>query len=762
VHIRAGDEHSRLFAAGFVHAQDRLWQMDMMRRAGQGRLSEVVGEKTLRFDRMFRTLGFRALADSLGASVSDTTRSLLQSYADGVNAYIASAAGRFPVEFDVLDYRPEPWKVEHSLMLARLMAWELNMAWWTDMTFAETAARVGEAKVAEILPGYPDSVHPAVPGSVWKSGRRALAAPMKEYLDLFRAGPGEAGSNAWAVNAARSNNGYAMLANDPHLALPQPSRWYLMHMTSPEVNVSGATLPGLPFVVIGHNGAIAWGLTNAMIDDADFFLIEPDTSAPARYLRGKSSEPVSLRTEVIRISDDDSVEVTIGTTVHGPLIGDAHPLFNREDTTGARQPAPLLALRWAGYEMGDEALAFHRMNRAGTVAEFESGLSLIGVPAQAVVYADTAGNIGYWLAGKVPVREEYSPALPRPGRLKEADWQGYVPFRDLPRPVNPADGVVAAANQPIADRSYPHYLSYFWEPPSRIMRIRELLGGAPQFGVADFKRFQQDITSPFAKDMTALLLRAASAPDPDTVAGDAALLAEALDHLRNWNYRLATNEISASIFNAFYVRLLKNIFLDEMGEELFDNFMMYSGLPNRAAMTLMEHPASDWFDDDATPAAEDRDMILRKSLREGLRELSESLGSGMKQWQWGRLHTVTFRHPFGLVGPLDMVFDIGPHPVGGDMTTLNKTSYKGNNPYGVTVGASLRQIVDMERPLEGLYIITSGQSGQALSEHYDDQTPLWLNGDYLRVTMDWEEIDRLPWRRLTLSPAEVPPVEPAE
>lgn len=749
-HLRAATTADLMYATGYVQAQDRLWQMDLLRRAGEGRLSELFGERTLPIDMMFRMLNLSSVADSMEAHLHADSRDALRSYANGVNAFIESHRGAYPPEFDMLDYAPRRWEIRHSLIVTRLIAWELALAWWTDLTYGAISERVSLAKLNELFPDWPDSIRVTVPtgqkasptGSL--NSFSALFDAARDYRGMFGLGNLGGGSNAWAVNASRSESGYPVLANDPHLGMPQPSRWYLMHLSAPGLNVSGVTIPGLPVVVIGHNDAIAWGLTNAMLDDVDFYIEKSDSSNAENYIYRGSSLPMTARTEVIYLGADDSVEVVFRSTMHGPVVNDVHPVLRGRDRGGS-QP---VTMKWTGFDVSDEVHGFLGINRATDPAGFEEGLSHLTVPGQAVAYGDTAGNIAYWTTGKVPLRGKQHPMLPLPGWTGDAEWTGYLDFRSLPRLFNPPDGVIACANQKISDDGYPWYLSTLWEPPSRIQRIRELLQGAAQFTADDFKRMQQDVVSPYARESTALLLRVCAAgPQTDSTSS------AALDYLRNWDYRFATGDVATTIFNEYYVRLLENTYLDEMGDSLFRSFTEFGAIPNRVTSGLMAGDSSLWFDDVGTPGRESRNDIIRKSLVDALDALRGRMGGVMKEWRWGNIHTVTFRHPFGARIPLDRIFNVGPFPVAGGATTVNKTEYSTSNPYEVSVGPSMRQVVDLARPLEGYFVLTGGQSGQPLHEHYDDQAPLWLNGGYIRVTMDWSEIREAPWDRLTLEPA---------
>jgi penicillin amidase len=734
-----------MFATGYVHAQDRLWQMDMMRRAGEGRLSEILGTPTIEYDRLFRTLGLSSLALKILQEAHPETRLTLEAYAEGVNAFITSNKGRYPAEFDMLNYEPEPWRPEHSVLVARLMAWELNLAWWTDLTFGEIAEKVSPEKLREIIPTFPDSIGVTVPRELGKknlSDIHDLLDIGRSYRNYFGLGSAEAGSNAWAVDSSRSLSGAPILANDPHLAMPAPSRWYEVHLSAPGWNVEGVSLPGAPVVVIGHNDHLAWGLTNAMLDDADFYVEKVDSTNPDRYMFQKSAIPFEVHEEIIRVKGNDSIVFSARVTQDGPVISDVHPTRKHQDSASLHSP---IAMRWTGLEISDELYGFYLMNRAQTYRDFELGMKEITVPGQSVVYADVRGNIAYWTTGRIPIRGKEQPMIPLKGWTGEGRWKGFVPFEEMPKLLNPHEGFVACANQKIADARYPYYLSTLWEPPSRIQRIRELLRSTEKFSVEDFKQFQQDITSPYARDIVQELLE--SYQDTANLTGH---VSDALNYLRNWDYRLTQSDVTTTIFNVFVVKLFHNTFEDEMGEDVFNDFVFFGAIPYRVTSQLSD--TSSWFDDAGTQQVETKQDMLRRSLSDAVNELRARMGDEMKTWRWGELHTVTFKHPFGARPPLDRVFNIGPFPLSGGGTTVMKTEYRFTTPYSVSVGPSMRQIVDMAQPHEAYTVITSGQSGQALHVHYDDQAPLWLNGGYHQVTMDWQRIKNAKWDHLELKP----------
>jgi penicillin amidase len=749
-HIHAQDEHDLMVAMGYVHAQDRLWQMDMMRRAGEGRLSEIFGQPTVEYDKLFRTIDLSGVAEKITLQLHPASRKILEEYTEGVNAFIDTHKGKYPVEFDMLRYEPEQWKIQHSILVSRLIAWELNLAWWTDLTYGEISARVSLEKFQEIFPMFPDSVPVTVSSAALRknvTGIHGLLDLGRSYRDFFGLGPLEAGSNGWVVDSSKSVSGKPILANDPHLAMPAPSRWYEIHLAaSPDWDVAGVSLPGVPAIIIGHNEHLAWGLTNAMLDDADFYIEQQDSNNAHKYIFKKSSLPMTEREEKIFIGKNDSTVITVKSTHHGPVINDVHPTHAHQ-SNDSLQHELLITMRWTGLDVSDEIYGFYLMDRATNHTTFEQALKEITVPGQSVVYADNDGNIAYWTAGRVPIRGKLNAMLPLPGWTGDAEWQGYVPFEQLPKLLNPKEGFIACANQKIADKSFPYYLSTLWEPPSRILRIRQLLHSADKFTADDFKQFQQDILSPYAQDVTAHILKAY-----EGIHGDHQNIETALSYLRNWDYRFTRNDIATTIFNTFYVKLLHNTFEDEMGADAFRDFVFFGAIPYRVTGQLLAADSSTWFDDVHTPERETKNDIIRKSFSDAVNELEVSVGGSMKTWQWGTLHTVTFNHPLGSRKPLDKVFNIGPFPMSGGGTTVNKSEFRIMYPYAVSVGASMRQIVDMSDPLTSYSVITSGESGQPFHEHYNDQTALWLNGGYHRVTMDWGEIQKTSHEHLTLKP----------
>lgn len=732
--IEAQNEHDLFFALGYVHAQDRLWQMDITRRVGQGRLSELYGTATLEFDRMFRIIGIRRIAEEVERHLTSASRSRLQAYADGVNAYIVSHKGKYPIEFDLLRYDPEPWAPIHSIIIGRLMAWELNLSWWVDLTLGALVARVGYDKASEVFPSYPPEVPPIVPASEWqKVVKPALAflQTAQEYAAFRGIGGMLGGSNAWVVAPRKSETNSVLLANDTHLQLTNPSKWYEVGLHGAGYNVMGFSVPGVPGIVAGNNEHIAWGLTNVMADDADFYIERIDSTDPNRYIYNGESLPLTLREEEIFVRDDTTHFVTIRATHHGPIVTDIRTMFRKAD------PPFVASMRWTGAELSDQIEAFNKINRARNWQEFVAGVKEFSGPGQNFVYGDAQGNIGYWCGVWLPIRSRSVNALlPLPGWDSLAEWRGFVPFEQLPHLYNPPEGFIATANNKIVDDSYPYHISELWEPPARFLRLRDVLSQDRRFVVRDFELLQNDQFSFYARRFTPYIIRACKGklepPYGDLV----------MDYFANWNFIFSRDDIPTAIFQQFLTHLMKNLYEDEMGSDLLHDYLLLVNIPLRVTMRLVEQDSSSWFDNIRTSAVESRDDILLQSMNDAIQSLRARLGDDTKNWQWGNLHTVTIPHPFGLKKPLDKVFNIGPFPYGGGSTALTSGEYSFSDilqpgmfstPFGVTVAASFRRIVDMGKPFEALSVLPSGQSGQPFHPHFSDQTPLWLNGAYKLV-----------------------------
>lgn len=734
-HIIATNEHDALYALGVVHAQDRLWQMDMQRRAAMGELSEVVGAPTIPFDKMFRIIGLRRTAERIEKQLPDDTRRKLQWYADGVNAWIRHQKGSYPVEFDILRYEPREWTPMHSIMVARLIAWELNLSWWTDVTYGALEEKLGADRVRDILPTYEYDPKAAIAPAALPPGANAALSYLhtaQEYRAFMGRPLAPGGSNAWAVAPSRSHTGSALLANDTHLHLTSPSQWYELQYDIPGLLVCGMSIPGVPGVVTGRNDSIAWGVTNLMADDADFFIEEINDSAKT-YRRGDAWVPLQLIEEEIPVRNDTAVTIHVRLTSHGPVVTDIATSLNHV------RPRFAASMRWVGYESDDQIGTFLRLNRARTWDEFTKALSTFTVPGQNFVYADIKGHIGSVCAARLPIRAHGRGLLPVAGWEPGAGWTGFVPFESLPRQFDPAEGFIASANNKVGTDAAPYVIGDLWEPSSRIRRLRAVLGEpGVKFTVRAFEELQNDTYSQYAHDLAPMVEEAFS----DSVVGKES--AEKVGpYLRNWHHRFERSDIATAIYQVFLNHLLRNIYLDEMGDGIFHDWCRLVNIPLRVTARLLRENASAWFDDVRTPQTETRAMIVARSAREALADLTSRFGPATKEWRWEALHTVTLHHPFGTQKPLDRLFDIGPFPYPGGSTSMMSGEYSITEPYEVTVGASYRQIFDLRDVRQYRSVLPSGESGQVLHKHYDDQTPLWLSGGYRTVRVNAEGPDEL-------------------
>jgi penicillin amidase len=745
-HIYAGSEYDTYYAVGYVHAQDRLWQMELIRRAGEGRLSEILGEPALKVDKMFRTLGLWHQAQRTIPTVDATTRLALEAYADGVTNYIATHKGKYPIEFDLLNFEPEPWTMAHSLLVSRLMAWELNYSRWVDIVLGQLVERLGVAKASEIFPTWPEGAPLTIPEEL--KGRRsaAMANQLLEADQAFKQLLGnaglESGSNAWVVGGAKSATGKPILANDPHLLFSAPGRWYEIHVVGPDLDVSGASIAGVPFVVIGRNQSVAWGVTNAMVDDEDFYVEEVDSvQHPSRYRFNGSWRPIEQQLDTILVKNSPPVLLTTYQTHRGPIVNRMEP--------AAQYSRQLLSMRWVGHDVSNEAQAFYVINRAHNWKEFLEGLRHFAVPAQNFVYADADGNIGYHTGGRIPIRKTKSATLPFPGWTDEYDWKGYVPFEQMPQALNPSEGFIAAANNKIISDSYPYYISNLWEPDWRITRITEVLRGQERFSVEDMQRLQQDLSSPQARELVPIVLKVyATVPlrDPD--------VQTTLAYFRNWNYEMSSNDVATTLFQAFLVRMVQNTFEDEMGPQLLAVYDTLATVPLAAITKLMKKGSSAWFDDVRTPQVETMDDIIRRSIDDGLRDLKTRIGGEIKEMRWGTMHQVEFPHVFGSHHLLRRIFNIGPFPIGGSHSTVNLGGFRLTQPFLNHLGPSTRQIYDLSNWNNTRSVTPPGQSGQVFQRHYDDQIQLWLNGGYRTQLMDRSAVEKAGFDHLVLRPAQ--------
>jgi penicillin amidase len=764
-HVYARDAEDVWFAAGYLQARERLWQMELYRRAASGRLSELFGEVTLPADRRFAALALRSAAESEWARASPDVRTALARHAAGVNA-VVKRLGRFgrPLELQLLGVTPEPWTPIDALAIGKLMAWRLAENRHGELVRGALARAVGEVEAVRLmgpLPAWappvfgpaesPRTLLPALPplGVVLPtSGENATALP--PGLEWLAATARPAGSNSWVVGGGRTKSGRPLLANDPHLGIEMPSIWYEMHLVAAGLEVAGATIPGEPFVIIGHNQWIAWGLTNTGADVQDFYVEEVDF-ASRKYLYENEWLPLRVDRAAISVRGRAKPETyEIFRTRHGPLIAteadwEDPPVFTARDPRPAVRP---LALRWEALSSGETAGAFAAIDSARNWDEFLDAVRRFGAPSQNFVYADVSGNIGYAMSGALPVRAQGDGAMPVPGWTGAYEWVGRVPAARLPARLNPSSSQFVTANAEI-DPSW-GMMTRDWVAPFRAKRIADLLGARTGLDAAAMGRMQRDVYGEGARPLVAALERAARAPAMSAAEPQARA---AIDELRRWNGQVDDRPV-VSLFHAFEHALWRRTFADELDARLFQQLFEY-GLDERyvGVYSILDDPESSWWDDIATvDRRETRDDIMVLAAADAVLALQMKFGD-RAAWSWSRLHAASFSHALGGGGAiLDWFFSRGPVPVGGDSSTIDKASIDRRRPYRVSDVASYRQIVEAGAWDRTLAVNTTGQSGHPRSAHYFDQNALWARGGYRPFAFSRAAVEQARESRLLLTP----------
>lgn len=768
-HVYA-DTSDDLFAAqGFVHAQDRFWEMDVRRHTTAGRLSELFGESQVDTDRVIRTMGWRRVAEQELALLRPESIRILEAYASGVNAYLEDRpTSEIALEYRVLGlqrpgYEPEPWSPADSLAWLKAMAWDLrsNIEHEFDrVAYTETLTR---AQVEQLWPAFPfelrapivadgavaapkpsGDAQPAAavdagPGSAVDARTRHVLAQVSDRLDtvpdlLGPSGSG-LGSNAMVVAGEHTATGLPLLANDPHLGPQQPSLWYQMALHCRTVSaacpykVTGYSFSGLPGIVIGHNQRIAWGFTNLAPDVADHVLerVTGDT-----YEYAGDDLPLDVRRETIDVAGGEPVDLTVRSTRHGPLLSDALDSLStvtERAPAGEGEPDLAVALRWTALRPGATFDALPALNAARDFDEFRAAAAQFEVPSQNLVYADVDGTIGYQAPGRIPVRADGDDGRwPVPGWTGEHDWQGHVPFDELPSIRDPAEGFIVTANQPVVAEGTGPFLSrdhaYGW----RSQRLRELLTAADDLTADDLMAMQLDARNGVAFTLVPLLTRIAV---PDDVAA-------ARDLLVNWDQQQSVDSAAGAYFAAVWRNLLIRTFADDLPP---DTVIDSGGRWMEVVRRFSTMPDAAWWDDRATDTVERRDDMLRAALVDAHTELVELLGDDVAGWSWGDVHTLTLRHQTlgsSGVAPIERLFNRGPVRLGGGSSLVNATGWTASDGYDVNWVPSMRMVVDLSNLDASRWIDLTGVSGHAFSPHYTDQVQRWAAGE--SIPMRWSRL----------------------
>jgi len=657
-HIAAASVDDALFLQGYVTAQDRLFQMDAMRRLASGELSEVVGAATLESDREARLLRLRRLSEQHRETLSPEDRATMAAYARGVNFFLETHRGRLPLEFTLLRYDPRPWTVADSIAIALQMFHTLTRSWKAEKRKHDMLEGGERVKV--------DSLFPVDGGGTFVPG-----------------------SNAWAVSGTRTATGRPLLASDPHLEYSFPSAWYMVHLKAPGLNVSGVSVPGLPGVLIGHNERIAWGITNLPFDVQDLYFEKLDLRTGRYAFRGREEQARPER-ESVRVKGGRAVEMLIWVTRHGPV-------FLQE---GNRT----FTLRWIAAEPGFFQYPFLDIDRATNWREFRSALSRFAGPGSNFVYADAEGNIGYKAAGKFPIRRKYRGDEPVDGSSGEFEWEGFIPFEELPWVLNPASGIIVSANQNPFPDGYPHPVSAIFAAPYRARRIRARLETRRDWRIADMLQLQMDVYSPADHFISRQVVEAHGHRG---MKGGA--IAEAVSLLRDWDGQMSTGP--APMIAALVREHLETAVADRAcpGKGLIYE---HETSPAVLERLLRERP-KDWFGD--------YDQLLLRSLADAMEEGQRIQGRDLRKWDYGRYNRVFLPNP--VAGRLPLVgryLHVGPAPMSGSPTTVKQITRRH--------APSMRMVIDFSDLDRSVQNIAIGQSGQVLSRHYRDQWDAYYRG----------------------------------
>lgn len=713
-HIYAKNEHDLYMVTGYLMAQDRLWQMDLLRRVTMGSLSEIFGEDMLGADHLLRALRIPEKSILVLSQSDENLLLSLEAFSNGVNQFIDGHQKKLPPEFTILGYKPEPWQPVHTVNLIGYMAWDLAGSWQTEITLHKLRQVLDEEKFMQLIPdlGFQRTyVHPHF--------RRELTSELFQLLEhnnkikelgieVFSA------SNNWAVAGSKSKTGYPILSNDMHLGFGAPGIWYQMHQViEGQLNVTGVALPGAPVIVVGHNEKIAWGMTNLYVDEMDFYL-EKLNDEGTKYLFNDEWLDLEVRTERILTSKGDTIVRETKFTHRGPIVSGFKKISDEA-----------ISMRWTGNDYSNELRSIYLLNRAGNWNEFRDALSTFGAVSQNVIYADIEGNIGIQTAGAVPIRRSGNPIFILPGHTDEADWTGMLPFEELPYTYNPPEGFVASANNKTAGDEYPHYIGYWFDMPFRIDRIREMLDAKEKHDVDDFKAMLGDFQSKLVERYLEDLIQIVAQSDELNSAEQ-----KALDILNGWNGSMTAESVAPAIFEKFYGVFIRNILADEMGEELYKEFG--GGLIRNMFDHIWRNPTSSWVNNIHTGEEETFGQMVMVSFKASVQWLADNLGPDPNTWQWGKIHQLGINHPMGSVKILDRIFGLnkGPFPVGGSFHTVNPMGYSFHNPFAVVHGASQRHIFNMGNLKDSYVVIPTGASGIPASKYYCSQIEMFLNNQF--------------------------------
>ncbi len=785
--IYASSAHDLFFAQGYVHAQDRFWQMDAWRHIGSATLSEMFGKGQVETDAFLRTLGWRQTAEAEWQGLDQDSKNILLAYTDGVNAYLKDHSGTaLSLEYAVLkllspNYRVAEWTPVNSLTWGKAMAWDLRGNMDEEIERVVLLKTLTPEQVDELFPPYPQD-HPVIVNQIEDNAAKA-AAPVSTVVNLPASvdlastaenisrlnqvlgalGDG-IGSNSWVISGERTATGMPLLANDPHLGIQMPSIWYQVGMhCEPQTadcpyEMAGFSFAGVPGVVIGHNDRVAWGFTNVGPDVMDLYIEKVNPDNPNQYEVNGSWVDFETRDETIAVAGGDPVTITVRTTRHGPVISDTFgPVMDSGDPkdkefvpfkekAGIDLPEQyVVALKWTALSPSTPFKAIWGFDKAQNWEDFRAAAANFHVPAQNLIYADVDGNIGYQMPGDIPVRAGGDGRLPVPGWTDAYEWTGFLPFEKQPYLFNPSSGYIVTANNQVPPRDYPYFVSSDWDYGFRANRIVSLIETAQgPIDIAYIQKMQGDNFDANAPVFVPLLLASA----PASLTANEKIV---LEQLKNWDYMANADSTPAAFFEAFWRHLLQGTFNDELPKA----YQPDGGSRWNEVMRNLSSDSPWWDDKSTTSVVESRGDIIAKAITEAFNELEKTYGKDPANWKWGNMHAATFKNQTlgeSGIGLIEDLFNRGPFPVGGGLSVVNATGWSVKNGYETDWLPSMRMIVDLSNLSNSVTVHTTGQSGHAGNPHYTDMAPLWASLQYYPMLWDKEQVLANQAALLTLKP----------
>ena len=749
--ITSSDRHDLFFAQGYVHAQDRLWQMDIQRRAANGTLAEVLGSDALDTDRLTRTLGFRRLAPEVWNITKSEFKRDIEVYCLGINTFLNNLSG-LPIEFSLLRYEPEPWDPMDSVAYGRLIAWSLSSGWAGELTRGRIIEKLGTELAAELEPVVPAGNPITLPEGIEIGEIRVdpmMNAASGPYLSRGPEGSGR-GSNGWVVAGSRSTTGLPLLCNDMHLPVATPSLWYYVKLYQADnsgnqsvYRVSGASQPGLPYVLIGHNENIAWGATLSFVDTEDLYIEKIDPTRGDQYeFRGQWKE-ADVVEEIIQVRGQLDHTERVISTHHGPIISSVVPSEGKS-----------ISLSSVALEPGATFEGFALIGQAKNWQEFEQAVQAIGAPSLNLIYADTQGNIGHYVSGRVPIRADGQGILPKVGWTGEQEWIGEIPFENMPHALNPKSGYIVSANNKIVDDDYPFYLGSSWRNGFRAARIEQLINQKDFLSPQDCLQMHMDFLSLPGIELVRRIKE---------VVKDDEALTEVAKYRVVWDGQLDSESIGGTIFHVLLRILSLEILEPSLGPALTKEILgegphpilvpvnELSGHWTSTLLRLLDNPNLL-----EKLSGKSYDAVIRHGLSRTADELTKQLGPDPQNWQWGRLHQISFHHTLGSRRLLAQVFSQGPYPIGGDSDTVQQVAIApGGEFHEISVSPSYRQVVNLADLDDSKAMYVPGQSGHLGSRHYGDLVQPWLSGEYFPMTNTDVKGDNSAGRILILRPIEI-------